>query len=152
MFAREAFYTVMGKENLLKAIERALKDKGQIIFTDFVVKQAKQEPEAVTRWRAAEPMRTAPWFVENYTDLATQLGLEMRICEDMTKKYRGLVMEGWSRFMDILKTQQLEPRLMLAVVQEAELWHSRIKALDSGEVRLYRFHMLKKKPGTMSDW
>lgn len=150
--AREAFYGVADKENLLDAVEKALKEKGQILFTDLVVRAAKLETAAMTAWRNAEPTPTWPSSADEYAALARRLGLDMRVSEDMTEKYRGLIMVGWARFMALLKERQIAPKTMLEVVEEAELWAHRIKAFESGGLRLFRFHLLKKKPAFMSNW
>jgi hypothetical protein len=152
VLARESLFGILDKEKLFKSVEQALKEKGQFMFTDFVLRTSKLENDAVTRWKAAEPTLVWPWCPEDYGGLVSQLGLDMRVSEDMTDKYRGLVMEGWGRFMEILKDKRLPPKLMLDVVEEAELWANRVKAFDSGDLRYYRFHMLKKKPSLMSNW
>jgi cyclopropane fatty-acyl-phospholipid synthase-like methyltransferase len=152
VFAREAFFGMPDKDALMKALEKTLKDKGQIMFTDFVVRGSKLETDAVTQWRDAEPSLIWPVSADDYANLAAQLGLDMRICEDMTDKYRNLIMRGWGQFMEILKEKRLVPKTMLNVVEEAELWANRVKAFDSGDVRMYRFHLLKKKPSLMSNW
>jgi SAM-dependent methyltransferase len=152
VLSRESFFGVLNKEKLLKSVERALKDKGQIIFTDYVLRSTKLESNAVTAWKDKEPNVIWPYSVDEYTALLGGLGLEMRICDDMTENYRALIMSGWGHFMNMLKDTKLPPKVMLEVVSEAELWLARMKAFDSGDVRLYRFHLLKKKPSLMSNW
>lgn len=151
-FSREALFSVVRKDETLKAMEKALKDKGQIVLTDFVVRSSKLETDAVTNWRDAEPSLIWPWSPDDYSNLAAALGLELRVAEDMTDKYRVMIMQGWSEFMNMLKDKRLLPKMMLEVVEEAELWANRIKAIDSGDVRIFRFHLLKKKPSMMSNW
>lgn len=152
VLAREAFFSVLNKSGLFKSIERALKDKGQIIFTDYVLSKPNLESAAVADWKNKEASVVWPHSIDEYKALITQLGLEMRICDDMTDRYRALIMSGWGHFMGMLKDNRLPPKIMLQVVEEAELWFSRMKAFESGDVRLYRFHLLKKKPSLLSNW
>jgi hypothetical protein len=38
-------------------------------------------------------------------------------------------------------------------MREAELWMRRLKVLESGQVKMYRFHALKKNEGKLlADW
>ncbi len=152
VFARETFFRVRMKEQLFESIQQTLKEGGEFLFTDYVLRREGAKSEAIDRWTAKEDGPVYPWSVEKYEEMFQTLNMELRVTEDMSESYRGLILGGWHRFLRALSATRMPPSLLLSAVDEAELWASRVAAMESGDVALYRFVALKKGVGTMADW
>ena len=152
VFARETFYRVRFKEQLFEAVRETLKDGGEFLLTDYVLRKEGGKSEAIDRWIDGERDPVYPWSVEKYEEMFQELNLELRVTEDMTETHRELVLGGWHRFVRALSAAKMPPPVLLSAVEEAELWAHRVAALESGDVALYRFVALKKGVGTMADW
>ena len=49
------------------------------------------------------------------------------------------MLTAWSNFLHRIKTHPLGPDLTVPLVDEVEMWARRIAAIESGELRYYRF-------------
>jgi hypothetical protein len=83
------------------------------------------------------------WSATQVREQLEKHKLTIRIVEDMSEEMCQLVLRGWRDALANLKPGHVGPELGDALVAEAELWARRIEVLESGEVRLYRFHALK---------
>jgi SAM-dependent methyltransferase len=152
-FAREAFVGLPDKVRLLHTIERGLKSKGQLLFTDYVLTSQGTEDEALGAWRRGEPDPPAPWAVTDYLDALKDLKLDVRIKEDRSAQTIAAIKQGWAKFMaEAARDGRLERYGELAL-EECALWNRRLKALEGGALRVYRFHAIKPGGGnTLSNW
>lgn len=151
ILARQALFGIDNKLGALSAIAGGLKAKGQLIMTDFV--RGDAAGRAFEAWRHAECKKGDPWRAEDYAETIKELGLDLRVAADVTPAYRASLVEGWSGFMSEVGKQQLDAEHAQIVKEEAEFWNLRKAALDSGELRLYRFHALSTRANKLlSDW
>jgi SAM-dependent methyltransferase len=141
IFSKEAFYTVVNKDGLIDAMELALKPRGQLLFTDYVV-----DPSSMGRdfnlWQQAEPVEPHPWTIDQYTNALAQRNLDIRISEDNSENQRTLILTAIQNLVKHLETVAMDHDTKLAVVEEVETWARRVAALSSG-LRYYRFYALK---------
>lgn len=142
VFSKEAFYTVRNKDGLIDAIEAALKPRGQLLFTDYVLDREQLRGRDYDGWLRAEPVEPNPWTVEQYTAALAQRNIEARITEDNTDIHRGLILNAIQGLVKHLETVSMERETKLAVVEEVEMWARRVAAMSSG-LRYYRFYALK---------
>ena len=145
--ALESFYTIRGKERLFKAFERCLRSHGDLLFTDYMLPDDRAPNAKVKRWFLKEPVRPRLWTVKRTVSFLAGLQFEVRVAEDITKDYRRLVLDGWFAFVDSLTKAELTPVFAADIVDECEYWLNRMDALDSGGVRLYRFHIGRLRIG-----
>ena len=153
VFSKEFFFTVQGKDRLLRHIETVLKDRGQIMFTDFVLAEAGHSSPAIDAWRASEPVKPAPWAAEDYVQALTELNLGVRLSEDITEETRALITQAWGAYMANVNRADLDSASASAVIGEAELWARRVKLLDSKDLKVCRIHAIKSRNANLlSDW
>lgn len=151
ILARQALFNVDNKVGGLTAMAHGLKAKGQLIVTDFV--KGDEPGRTYQKWRNAEAPTTELWRAEDYAETLEELDLDLRVQADVTADYRAAMVEGWSSFMADVGKQQLDAEQAQIVKEEVEFWNQRKAALDSGEVKLYRFNALCTRASKlMADW
>ncbi len=79
------------------------------------------------------------------------LGLELRVDEDISARYAGFIAEGWANFGKIIEEIREgedsaldKAKLLKAVTDSAETWTHRTEALLTGKLVVSR--MLVRKP------
>ena len=153
VFAREAFVTLPDKVRLLHAVEKGLKPKGQLLFTDYVLASAGDHSEELQVWKQGEPDAPAPWAVSDWVDALQDLKLDVRIKEDRSDRQIAAIKHGWAEFMQQAAQDGRLERYGQLALEECDLWTRRLNALESGALRVYRFHAIKPGGGsTLSDW
>ncbi len=145
--ALESFYTVENKEGLVKAMEESLRTDGTLLFTDFVLGSDGPLNEAVSRWCENEPIKPNLVTANHLASLIKKRPLlNLHIASDVTQDYRSRVIGGWLAFVETLTRDELTPSFLDLVIRECEYWAYRIDALDSGQLRVYRFEAIKRPP------
>jgi SAM-dependent methyltransferase len=147
VFSKEFLFAVQEKNKFLKAIEDLLKPKGQFLFTDFVLAEAQLRSPTLENWMENEPIRPRPWAVEDYEVGLVSAKLEVRVTEDITKDYRAMVIKGWSDYTGSAEAGGVGKESAPSLVEEVELWTRRIQAIDSGDLKVFRFLAFKKDAG-----
>ncbi|MQP65819.1 methyltransferase domain-containing protein [Niveispirillum sp. SYP-B3756] len=142
IFAKEAFFAVRNKDGLIDGIEMALKPRGQLLFTDYVLDHSQLRGRDYDGWLQAEPVEPNPWTVEQYAAALAQRNLDIRITEDNSDTQRSLILNAIQTLVKHLETVSMDRDTKIAVVQEVEMWARRVAALSAG-LRYYRFYALK---------
>ncbi len=145
VFSKEALFTVADKERLFKMVFTALKNEGQFVFTDYLVRERGAESQAVKDWMAHEPVQPHLWSPDRTEAYLKRLTFDIRVVEDITKGARRRIFEGWQKFIDTHEPGSIPAELVPSLVDEAEHWARRVAALDSGNIRVYRIYALKPK-------
>lgn len=141
--AKEHFFTVKEKEGLLVAMQTAMKPRGQILFTDYVVANDDKPSPALSGWIDKEPVRPSLWSFQRYQKILADLGYDVRICEDLSATTCALIQQSWAGMKDkIPKEKRADPETQEVLIREAEHWMRRVAALQTGELRLYRYHAI----------
>lgn len=144
--AFEKFFTVEDKPALFKAIEQALRIDGHLWFTDFVLPNAQPPNEIVRDWFGREPLRPRLWTFGQVHSHLKELAFDVRVVEDVTAQYRNRVLTGWLQFLSSTsKAELLADDFITTVLSEVEFWMHRLAALDSGGLKVFRFHALRIK-------
>lgn len=153
VFSRDFFFTIEDKDRLLKMIEFALKDRGQLLFTDFVTAEPGRSTPALKEWIAAEPETPHLWAVEDYTKALAALKFDVRITEDITEDLCKQVTSRWAGYMAGVDQAALDSEATSALVNEVKFWTRRVKVMEAGDLRAFRILGLKKqREGLLSDW
>ncbi len=142
--AYECLTHIEDKEELFKAIHKSLRSNGHFIMTDYVLPNSEPPNEAVTRWFKQESMNPKLWTSRRIYDTLNELSFDVRVAEDYTKTYRNLVFTGWLNLLSQLTKKELTPDFATALIKECEYWIYRISALDSGGLKVYRYHAIKE--------
>jgi len=140
-YAEYLTVSVVAKERLLREINKALKARGQFSFIDFVLADgADLEDKRLEALRAIERFTPVPWTVKQYTDCLAASSFDVRICEDHTDVFVRHVNQGWSEFVENYDVKLMTRGNQLAIAEEGDLWATRLAALQSGVLRVYRFY------------
>jgi cyclopropane fatty-acyl-phospholipid synthase-like methyltransferase len=146
VLGRGATYNVVEKERLLRVLFQGLKQRGQLLFNEFVVDPtAGQRPE-LAAWAKRESLPPQLWTVEQYTDCMNGLGFDIRVVEDVTSTYASMIVAAWARMIEEVDLKSMARNHKLTVIDEAELWTYRLGALQSGALRVFRLYALANKP------
>ncbi len=142
ILARECFFTVLRKDELFDALQTGLKPRGRLLFTDYVMKHSGGGGRIIDSWRHGEPQMPHPWTIAQVVERLQNQHFDVRTAEDITDQHRSQILAGWERLTEILPHRRLEPVIQELMLREGEIWMRRIAALDTGDVRLYKFHAL----------
>ena len=156
VYGREAFFTVHNKKPLLETLVGALKQGGEMVFTDYVLRTPRLSSAAVQDWLAGEPATPHPWSSEEMIAELRALRLDLRVTEDYSKSFRDLIVRRLEQLVTKNELVASDPAQAEQLLHEVELWGRRVKALDSGDVQVYRFYARKTvgdgKVRAMSNW
>jgi SAM-dependent methyltransferase len=145
VFARLVFLPLENKKRLLAQMEQSLKPGGQLMFLEFALGAPGAKSPVLDAWAKGEDHPPHPITIDAYADELKALKMDVRVAEDMTAEFRGLVLEGWARLTQALKPKSLDPEEAKGLTHEVELWSRRIAAFDSGDLRVARLYAIKKK-------
>ncbi len=146
ILARQSTYRLPEKEQLLKLLLAALKPRGHLLITDYVV-QPKVGGSALEAWQRQQQRPAHLWTAAQYDACLTRLGLDSRVTEDTTDKLRHLILGGWAQMIATIDLHGLPKQHLLTIVDEAERWVRTIEAIDAGSLRMYRFYALAPASG-----
>ncbi|HET8726443.1 MAG TPA: methyltransferase domain-containing protein [Alphaproteobacteria bacterium] len=143
IFSKEAFFRVKHKDDLFELLQKGIKPRGQFLFTDYVLKHSAAASKAVTRWREGEEREVFPWTVNQVVDRLKRGRFDIRITEDITELHRNQIVSAWEKAMaTFAEKKPADDETQKIIVSEAELWMRRVAALDTGDLRVFRFFAL----------
>jgi SAM-dependent methyltransferase len=128
---------------LLDAVARALKPGGQFVLEEVVADRPLQadDPMVETWARMAHRHATVPSELA-ITDELAQLGFDVRIVEDVSRRQMQQALLGWRAIVQTMRQAHPTPRQLSLVVREAELWLARIRLMRAQQLRLVRWHAI----------
>ena len=147
VLSKDFLHLVEDKRSLLTSLAEALKRPGQMLFTDYVLASESGPHPAVDAWAEIDPEPVHLWTVAQYEALFAQLGLEHRISEDISDDLKRRVVSGWEQHLSEGRAGAGSDPASAVMVREVEIWTRRVAALQSGELRAYRFFVLKRNEG-----
>ena len=155
ILSSESLYLVEDKPKLLKTFERALKPRGQVSITDFVRNDALAMNDQRLQGLGLAPAdQTFFASGEEYVKWFRELNFDLRVNEDITERYRKMIMDGWVGFTQAGGEKAAHAKaLPEQLVKEVELWSRRVAAFDAGDLKVMRYYAIKLG-GTklMSNW
>lgn len=151
IFMREAMFSFPNKAYVLDVLKSALRAQGELLFTDFVLADRSNEHDDVIKWREEETYGVTMWTAEDYQKAFQGLKMDVRVMQDDSENYKNMVLEGWKKFMRDLSKDDLTRKFVDAMILEGEFWQRRLKALETGQVRLMRIHTILPQARAMND-
>jgi SAM-dependent methyltransferase len=139
---REATYMVAEKERLLRVVVQALKSRGQIILTDFVLDRSAGERDELACWSDSRERRPSLWTLAQYTDCFRSLGFNLRSVTDIGPFHRRQILAAWIALLRSGDIRRLSPSQVDTVLAEAESSLRTVAALESGALKYYRFEAI----------
>ena len=82
--------------------------------------------------------RLCPGSLEEYHTALFGLNLNAAEFEDDSDYFRELVLHAWRNYVDGLEDVTFDRTTVDALMREAQLWLHRVRALESGQLRLIR--------------
>lgn len=140
---REASYTVAEKERFLRVVAQALRPRGRIVLTDFVLDRGAGERDDLDAWLGHLPLRASLWTAAQYADCFKSVGYDLRRAEDISALYRRQIVAAW---MGYLRSGEIrgQPAVQVeAVLAEAEASFRTVAALESEALKYYRFEAIQ---------
>lgn len=144
IFSKEGFYRIANKEALFEAIYKHLKKDGQLLFTDYVLPESGETSPEVAAWLASQKEIPPLWTAEQTIKSLNRFEIDLRISEDMTARYRQMIVEAWASYVQRLREQGFDPAMGEALLREVESWVRRVLAFDRGGLRIHRVHAIKR--------
>ena len=141
---REATYTVAGKERFLRVVAQALRPRGRIALTDFVLDRGAGERPELDAWRGRLPLRPSLWTAAQYADCFKSVGYGLGRAEDISALYRRQIVAAWLRYLRTGESRGQSAAQVEAVLAEAEASFRTVLALESGALRYYRFEAIQQ--------
>ena len=140
----EGTLNVADKKALFTSVCESLRVNGELMFTTFVLPDTNPPNEQVKAWLAAEPEQAVPqlWPLEAQVGLLRSLNMEVRPVSEMSFEYKKWVMNGFMRFMSTITKAEMKS-MAGDLLKEVEYWTRRVTAIESGGVRVCRFHAIK---------
>jgi hypothetical protein len=134
----------------------ALKTGGELVFTDYVLRATGLATSGVQDWLAGEPVTPHPWSVDQMITQLRALHLDVRVTEDYSKQFRDLIVGRLELLVTKNELVGGDSGQAEQLLHEVELWGRRVKALDSGDIKVYRVYARKTvsdgKVKSMSNW
>lgn len=143
IFSRESLFATRFKRRLLEQIGRGLRNDGQFIFSDYVLQGGSGNSEAADGWTSTEPDTVYPWTLADYRSAMSENGLAAVSVENLTSSIVPIINAAWHRLMRNIQKGTLEREVVDHIMFEGEIWLNRIKAMNSGSLRLVRIHAKK---------
>lgn len=147
--SREALFAVRDRTTFLKTIHGVLKPWGQFMITDYVLPSEQPPSERVQAWLESEDLTYKPWSKQEYEKAFTDIGFDVRVVEDRSGEHRHHIRDTFARFVEHLDGSDPlaeDPAHRAALIVEAERWARRASLLESGDLALYRFFLMKPEP------
>jgi cyclopropane fatty-acyl-phospholipid synthase-like methyltransferase len=131
-------------ERTLSAISMALKPAGHLMMIELVA-DSPLDPASpiVAAWAHLEKRdpRALPTEVA-ITRVLGRLGFDVRVAEDVSDRHTRQALMGWRTTVKTMEDIRPTRRQAMRCVQEAELWMLRLRLIQSGRLRLVRWHAI----------
>ena len=129
-------------DRLLTAVTASLKPAGQIVMLDMVSATPGRAGRDLDRWLELEG-RTEPPPAQSEIEAALEANrYTIHVVEDAGLRQGPAVLEAWAELVGAMAASPDRPSRTAAraLVAEAEVWLLRQRLLQSGAVRLLRWH------------
>ena len=142
VFSKEWLFGNENRESILTGIKECTKKPGHLVFTDYLLAEGGGNDAALAGWRSREPSVPEPWPVSKMLSVLGSLGFDVRIADDITDKHVHEIVTAWDQVSSALNRQKTDAVTAQLLMDEGDLWLHRVAAMQSGGLRLYRFHAL----------
>jgi len=142
ILCRQATSKLTDKDRFLGMLNYGLKARGQLMLTELVLDPTVGPKAELKAWERRQPVPPQLWTLEQYTLCLTKLGLDIRITEETTDRYRGMILQGWAQLLHNADLRGMPRKHVRSIVDEAENWFYTVAALDSGALKVYRLYGL----------
>ncbi len=142
IFSKEALFRIGDKEELLPRIQKGLKPRGQLLFSDFVLAEPDTANGAVEAWSAVHNPAPEFWTKSDYVSRLEALNFDVRVDEDITERLRSEILRGCMKFVDSAAKADLSRLDKVAITAELEYWARCVAALESDALGVCRIYCI----------
>jgi hypothetical protein len=127
---------------ILAALTGALHPGGQLVLLDFAAPPKRGTDPAIAAWAQREDRPPVLPCADDITALLANFGWDVRVVEDLSDRHVATILRAWHTL--VRPMAQVRPSLTEAklLVSEAERWLHRVRLLQSGQLRLVRWHAI----------
>lgn len=143
IYSREKLHLMKYKKPILANCSDALRAKGKIVFTDFILTEEDHEEELKDNWAETEKHTLHLVTKEYYYNTFQKMHLKCIPPYDLSMQYITQVYEGWQRTKENFKKNPPTKEIMEIAAFETKLWRSRVDAILAGHMKLLLFQMLR---------
>ena len=131
-------------EAILSSCEAALKPYGQLVVLDVVADRPPAARDPTMRaWMQADGRLLDLPVAAAVTRALTRLGFDVHVMEDLSQNHERQVIAGWCRQLQAMERARPANAFAAALVQEAERWLLRMRLMQTGQLKLMRWHAMK---------
>ncbi len=132
---------------VLPALATAIEVGGNLIVTDLISSESLNTAEPmIARWVQLD--RRDPSVIPTAGAISAIMdacGMDLRIAEDISQRHMDQTLLGWRSLVGALARHKPDPREAAFVVSEAELWLLRHRLIETGRLRMMRWHAIKTR-------
>jgi len=142
MMSFDAIHSVVDKKALFSAVVESLRLDGEMLFISYVLPNTNPPSEKTQIWSKHQSLKPQLWPAEAMLGMLKSLNLDVRPPDDISHEYRNVVLRAWTQFLSGMKKDEL---LSVAadVVGECERWADLITAIDTGGIKVMKYHCIK---------
>jgi len=140
----ENLYMAADKKTVLAKVFESMRDNAELWYTDFVLPSTDAPNATVQAWADAEPEPVHLWPSDVMQALLRNTGFDVQSGEDITHAYRMRVFKSLFNFLASTNKAELLG-IVDGVFAELERLAKLLAALDSGGLKVYRFHAFKPR-------
>jgi ubiquinone/menaquinone biosynthesis C-methylase UbiE len=158
VLCRQMLSTVDNQDNLFDQFAAGLKASAHLELIDFVQGDVAGNEAGLQSLMDKERPKLHPMRAQQIAAALKKRHFLIHVAKDITEDYAAGVLSAWLQYRDTLKPGEVSGLTRAIVLDECERWTARMAALNSGALRVYRFHATnsaEKKKGslsTLSDW
>jgi len=153
-FGRAAYHNCLALEPMrharsgvvLPALTAAIGGGGSLVVTNLTAVEPIDPADAlIARWARLE--RLDPSLIPSEAAVSAMLdgeGMDLRIAEDISQRHMEQIVHGWQQLMGAMAVTKPDRVEAAFIVAEAELWLLRRRLIESGRLRLTRWHTIRK--------
>jgi len=142
MMAFDAIHTVTDKKALFSAVTDSLRLDGEMRFVSYVLPDTNPPNQKVQVWARHQSLVPSLWPQGAMLAMLNSLNLDVRPPDDITHEFRVRVLKAWMDFLSTMKKDELL-RIAGDLVGECERWADLITAIDTGGIKVLRYHCIK---------
>jgi hypothetical protein len=136
----------VGAAVLFAGIAGALHRGGQMVLMELV--RTPGPPDAgLLAWQESAGRRRSPARAASIEAAIAASGFDLRIAEDITERHVQAALRGWRELAARLRSARPGNAALATLVGEAEQWLLRVRLLQSGQLRLMRWHAVVAPAG-----
>jgi len=138
---RSAFASV-----LLPALTAAIPAGGNVVVTNLIaIDPIDPDDGLIARWAALQGYDAGCLpSAAQVAELLDGKGMDLRIAEDISQRHVDQILYAWKQMMTAMTTAKPPQQEAAIIVAESEQWLLRRRLIETGRLRMMRWHTIRK--------